>query len=133
MPLLIEVPVGWDKSIISRRDPSFFSLDLSGEQCKFGHGGLMKGPEVCCHSNSLLAAELTASGCSVADRRLGGLVTMLDEEYPLEKPCVKPLNWSCDSCSGFAGLRDECLIGNWKNSGVPGWPALLHRLQTCNS
>ena len=46
MPSLIEEPHGWERSIINLRDPSFFSLDPRGEQCKSGHGATLKGPDV---------------------------------------------------------------------------------------
>lgn len=39
IPSLIADPCGWDRSMISLREPSFFSRDPSGEQCRSFHGG----------------------------------------------------------------------------------------------
>ena len=59
--------------MINRREPSFFSREPSGEQCKFFHGGLLNGPEMCLRWSSLHSAEVTASWCSVAERRFLGV------------------------------------------------------------
>ena len=76
--------------MIKRREPSFFSRDPRGEQCRLGIGDVVNGPDVCPRLTSFARASETSVECSVADSRLWGLVTECGAENPMSNPFVKP-------------------------------------------
>ena len=76
IPSFIDWPLGWDRSMMSQREPSFFSRDLRGEQCKLGMGGVENGPDVWPLSISFMMTWVTGKVCSVAERRLFGTVAL---------------------------------------------------------
>ena len=110
---------------------SFFSRELSGEQWRLGHGGVINGLAVWPHDNSLHKAVVTSPEWAVAESRFFGWDGECGPLNPIENPCVKLLTryrmrylsgWCVNVAeklaiftgvftvcgSGFSGLRSRC-------------------------
>ena len=83
-------PRGLDKSNINPIDPSGFSTAPKGEQCVIGNGGEEKGPDVCPLESSVSMADLTPSGCLLADLKLFGLEEETKPKCPTLNPTENP-------------------------------------------